>query len=812
MQFRADTLNVSAGHLYKMAYPNFDAISHEGLREAEKYSVSNRSNYIASVDQNAVILYTDDGKIVDEIKKIPQQIVDIEYNEDEKILSIVSDKAIICNYLLDGERLKKHAVHVNTRSWNRYNVIRISGKHLIAGDQNDVVSVMDLTNGKIIHQTKNQGGRVLAMAVSENAHLFAVGGERGWIQLYDLKEQNKSFAFQSLSPSVKCIAKGSKNSAYFLGYDNGQLKMWDFETNKINTFLPPESRVDKWLKTSYEVIELDSTSAILKRTKAGQIQSKSNKVKYRRVEWQNDLRDVKLTPIKKYKESPLNGSIPQIKEGNRGLNVLSYSRISDSLALAGMENGFLYWLDNDNRVVLKSFSPRSNDFFHVTPDNYYYASKTALSYVGAKFNGQLVGFEQIDLMYNRPDRVLQSLPYFTDEYILLLKRAFEKRLEKMNVDVIEGISSLTLPQCISSLNTIPLNTDEVKHKISFKAESSDSPLKALHVLINGVPVYGKFGLPISGITYEKEVEVVLSTGENVVQLFVENQKGLESLRHQTQVLVRGKYMPSLYVLSIGSGKFIDSKFNLKYAAKDAHDVASYFGNTNYFKDVQLTLVTEQEVNRVNVMQAISTLNKAHIEDVIIVFYAGHGVLDVNLDYYLSSYGMDFTYPQENGISFADFEQQLSLLPCRNKLLLVDACHSGEIDKNEVFVASNTTVEENEELQFRSGLLSIGVEGSQSIFQLSKTIFADLRKNSGVITISSASADEFALEGGKWKNGAFTWCLLDGLSSGAVDANKNGQISVSELQHYLFEKVPEMTDGKQTPTSRVEIIGKDFRVF
>jgi WD40 repeat protein len=812
VQFRLDTLYVSAGYLYKMASPNLDVKIHACVDTSDMFSVSNHANYITRVEQNTVKLYTYDGKMVNEIKKTPQQIIDVEYDELEKILSVVGDQAIVRNYWLDGERLKKNSIQVNTRIWNRYNVIRISGNHLIAGDQNDVVSVLDLTTGKIIQQTKNHGGKVLAMAVSEHAQLLAVGGEGGWVQLYDVKERNKSFAFQSLSPSVTCMAKGSENSVYFLGYDNGQLKMWDFETNQINTFKPPASKMDKWMKTVYHVTAIDSVSAVLKRTRTGQVQSNSDKVKYYKVEWENELKEVKLSALKKYKESPLPPPFSQIIEGNRSVNVLSYSRITDSLALAGMDNGFLYWLDNDNRVVLKSFSPRSNDFFHVTPDNYYYASKTALSYVGAKFNGQLVGFEQIDLMYNRPDMVLQTLPYYTIDYILLLKRAYEKRLEKMNLVVADGFSSLSLPQCISSINTIPLNTNEVKHAVTIKAESSDSPLKALHVLVNGVPLYGKFGLPILGHLCEKEIEIVLATGENVVQLFVENQKGLESLRQQTQVMVAGKYTPSLHVLTIGSGNFADAKFNLKYAAKDAQDVANYFSNATYFKEVKMNLITDQEVNRDNVVQAISSLNLAHIEDVIIVFYAGHGVLDVNLDYYLSTYGMDFTYPQESGISFEDFEYQLSLLPCRNKLLLIDACHSGEIDKNEVYVASHIATEENEELQFRSGLLSIGVEGSQSIFQLSKTIFADLRKNSGVITISSAGADEYALEGGKWKNGAFTWCLLDGLSSGAVDENKNGQISVSELQHYLFEKVPQMTNGKQTPTSRVEIVGKDFRVF
>jgi hypothetical protein len=82
-------------------------------------------------------------------------------------------------------------------------------------------------------------------------------------------------------------------------------------------------------------------------------------------------------------------------------------------------------------------------------------------------------------------------------------------------------------------------------------------------------------------------------------------------------------------------------------------------------------------------------------------------------------------------------------------------------------------------------------------------------NNGTTVISSAGGTEFAIESENWRNGAFTYCLLYGLSSGDADLNKNKLITLSELQEYLLFEVNRITNGSQTPTSRVENLNNDF---
>ncbi len=145
-------------------------------------------------------------------------------------------------------------------------------------------------------------------------------------------------------------------------------------------------------------------------------------------------------------------------------------------------------------------------------------------------------------------------------------------------------------------------------------------------------------------------------------------------------------------------------------------------------------------------------------------------------------------------------------------MLIDACHSGEIDKEEVALADNTeTAHEN--VVFRavgsSGLKQVGLHNS---FELMKELFTDIRKSSGAMIISSAGGTEYAMEGDQWNNGVFTYCLLNGLKNGSADMNGDRKVMMSEINKYVSTQVKELTSGKQQPTNRVEVIDVDFRLW
>ena len=171
-----------------------------------------------------------------------------------------------------------------------------------------------------------------------------------------------------------------------------------------------------------------------------------------------------------------------------------------------------------------------------------------------------------------------------------------------------------------------------------------------------------------------------------------------------------------------------------------------------------------------------------------------------------------TFISEEAIAYEDLESLLDGIAPLKKTLLIDACHSGEIDKDEVMLAeANVTQEEN--IQFRAiGSTAKPKLGIQNTSELTKSLFTDLRKGTGATVISSAGGMEFAMEGEDWNNGLFTYCFINGIRSKEADINKDGEIWLSELQEYVGEKVADLSKGKQQPTSRIENQSVDFRVW
>ena len=91
----------------------------------------------------------------------------------------------------------------------------------------------------------------------------------------------------------------------------------------------------------------------------------------------------------------------------------------------------------------------------------------------------------------------------------------------------------------------------------------------------------------------------------------------------------------------------------------------------------------------------------------------------------------------------------------------------------------------------------------------KGLFADLRRGTGAVVISSAGGAEYAFESPEWNNGVFTYSVLRGLKDRRADASKDGVVAVSELQQHVADEVRALTQGKQNPTARSVNLAYDF---
>ena len=506
------------------------------------------------------------------------------------------------------------------------------------------------------------------------------------------------------------------------------------------------------------------------------------------------------------------------------LSLVEECRFSDDskrLISSSMDGTRRIWNLEKGTAMVSLITTGPDDFAIVTPSQYYYATKGAKSLIHFVKGTEVFPFGQFDLKYNRPDIILQSLEASNQELIEPFNLAYKKRLKRMGFteEMLDGDFQLPLAE-VANYTEIPLFTSERKLTLDIAASDLSSNLDRLIIRVNGVPVNGKDGLSLkekSAKSIDQSVDVDLSSGKNVILVSVMNAKGVESLA-QTVVIDYEpdvSTQPNLHLFSIGASKYVQTNYDLSYAAKDALDLSALFGsNPPAFKTITVHQLTDSEVSADNIQKWSADLNGTAVDDIVCVFYAGHGILDAEFNYYLASHQIDFTNPSEKGIPYELFESLLDDIPARRKLLMIDACHSGEIDKEELVVSNENADDSNDEnITFRA--INTGTTknlGLSSSFELMKELFTDLRKSSGTLIISSAGGLEFAIEGDAWNNGVFTYSFLTGIKEGKADLNKDGVVMVGEMNTYLADEVFRLTNGRQQPTNRTESLESDWRLW
>ena len=140
-------------------------------------------------------------------------------------------------------------------------------------------------------------------------------------------------------------------------------------------------------------------------------------------------------------------------------------------------------------------------------------------------------------------------------------------------------------------------------------------------------------------------------------------------------------------------------------------------------------------------------------------------------------------------------------------MLIDACHSGEVDKDELITINQTTntlklIKGTKVFAYKKDEKHLGLKNS---FELMQNLFVNVGKSTGATIISAAAGTQFALERNDLKNGVFTYSILELMQ-------QKQQMKVSQLKSIVSKRVEELTKGLQKPTSRNEAIAVDWNVW
>ena len=537
-------------------------------------------------------------------------------------------------------------------------------------------------------------------------------------------------------------------------------------------------------------------------------------------------RPFRSSPVKIWNMN--NGDIYHVLE--KRAQSIAISPKNHQVALDGQDNGLsIYNYKTGEELVRLYALPDQSNYLWTTPEGYFYRTKGTDGLVYFTAGDQIYGFDQFDLKFNRPDIILSRLGYADPGTIKLYKKAWEKRVRKMGFSTTEVMNAnhMNLPEITLKTDKDFLDavTDQT-FTISFKASDKENRISRLLIQVNGVPIYGMKGkslLSLNKKSLDYTAKFPLSQGVNKIDISVMNERGISSLSEELEVTYNPavKTKPDLHVIAIGVSEFKQDEYNLTYADKDARDLTDLFKSVKGYQNVHTHTLTNEEVTPENVMALRTALEQTKVDDEVIVFVASHGLLDDDLDYYIAAHNTVFDNPAVGGLRYDKLEGLIDGIPARNKLMLLDACHSGEVDKEEMVLTSNSTATPGTNLasnvttrgfklvESKSKSNSIGLKSS---FELMQELFSDIRRNNGANVISSASGQEYAYESPGWKNGVFTYSLINGIRNQKTDLNNDGKTVVSELKVYVNLKVKELTNGKQNPTSRAVNLSNDFVVW
>lgn len=222
-----------------------------------------------------------------------------------------------------------------------------------------------------------------------------------------------------------------------------------------------------------------------------------------------------------------------------------------------------------------------------------------------------------------------------------------------------------------------------------------------------------------------------------------------------------------HALVIGVGRYRHmSSYNVPIAAKDADAVAEALKNPaicGYPSD-QVTLLSDQNATRAAILTALESLTvKMDADSTLFLFFVGHGVYGTDGNYYLTTHDSQLQGKQVaagTGISDAELLDKLRQLKTKRMLLVINACHSGELSPS----------------------FDIGAESLDSQPPPQKLADALLSTGEGRITITACRPEQKSWIG-SGKLSIFTRALVNGLKGEAP--NNRGYISAFGLYEHVY---------------------------
>jgi hypothetical protein len=322
----------------------------------------------------------------------------------------------------------------------------------------------------------------------------------------------------------------------------------------------------------------------------------------------------------------------------------------------------------------------------------------------------------------------------------------------------------------------------------------DTGIRQLNISINNKEIFPKDGRGIQTKTLELPIKyqfnerIRLDDGLNIITIRSVDADGL--IAEKTVSITRIERRRNVWALVVGINEYQNVR-NLKYAVNDAQAFYNLLVNQNQIPKENVIILTNNQANLRNLRRAMGTQlkEKAGKEDMVIIFFAGHGATEKDvtspdgdgLEKYLLPVDAELEDIYTSALPMREISHIFRRIKSERIIFVADSCYSGA-----------------------SGGRTINVSGIRS--SLSDTFLDRIASGKGTVILTASGANEVSTESDEFKHGIFTYFLLEGLK-GKADVDRDSLITVDELYRYVSDKVARASGQEQHPVKKGMVEGR-----
>ena len=224
-----------------------------------------------------------------------------------------------------------------------------------------------------------------------------------------------------------------------------------------------------------------------------------------------------------------------------------------------------------------------------------------------------------------------------------------------------------------------------------------------------------------------------------------------------------------------------------FANADAQDFYDYASRALGIKPENIKLLVDDGADDVEILQAFQNwlplkVKKGRTD--VYVFFSGHGYpSEDGKGLYFLPYGVDKNYMDRTAVKQKEVVTALQAVQPKSVTMFIDSCYSGQTRGGETLVA---------------GSKPIALKQSETAYPPEFTV------------ITASTMDQISWSSPDLKHGLFSYYLMKGME-GDSDLNKDGKITVAEMQEYLTDMVGRHAMGMNR-NQQPQLFGNGDRVL